>query len=278
MAAKEPGGDMSVGEHINELRSRLIKSAIVLFVFAVVAFILKDDLINIIFGPTNADFITNRLFCQLGARFGIDELCINQNVVTLVNTKMAGQFNMHIKMAFIAAIVFTVPFLLYQLWMFIKPALSNEVQKQCRLLVFQVSIWFFIGMAFGYYIVAPLAVNFLTNYQLSDQITNLIEVTSYLSSVMGVSLACAAVFQLPLLIKLLASIGILTSSMMRKYRKVSFAAIIILAAIITPPDVFSQVLVACPLYVLFEYGIIVAQKIENKKAAKKALEEMKQNS
>ncbi|MEG1649218.1 MAG: twin-arginine translocase subunit TatC [Rikenellaceae bacterium] len=278
MAAKEPGGDMSVGEHINELRSRLIKSAIVLFVFAVVAFILKDDLINIIFGPTNADFITNRLFCQLGARFGIDELCINQNVVTLVNTKMAGQFNMHIKMAFIAAIVFTVPFLLYQLWMFIKPALSNEVQKQCRLLVFQVSVWFFIGMAFGYYIVAPLAVNFLTNYQLSDQITNLIEVTSYLSSVMGVSLACAAVFQLPLLIKLLASIGILTSSMMRKYRKVSFAAIIILAAIITPPDVFSQVLVACPLYVLFEYGIIVAQKIENKKAAKKALEEMKQNS
>lgn len=273
MAATEQGGDMSVGEHINELRSRLIRSVIVLFVFAVVAFILKDDLINIIFGPTNADFITNRLFCQLGAKVGIDELCINQNVVTLVNTKMAGQFNMHIKMSFLSAIVFTVPFLLYQLWMFIKPALAIDIQKQCRLLVFQVSVWFFLGLAFGYFLVAPLAVNFLTNYQLSDQITNLIEVTSYLSSVMGVSLACAAVFQLPLLIKLLASLGILTSSMMRKYRKVSFAAIIILSAIITPPDVFSQILVACPLYVLFEYGIIVAQRIENKRAAKRALEE-----
>lgn len=273
MAATEQGGDMSVGEHINELRSRLIRSVIVLFVFAVVAFILSDDLISIIFGPTNADFITNRLFCQLGAKVGIDELCINQNVVTLVNTKMAGQFNMHIKMSFLAAIVFTVPFLLYQLWMFIKPALAIDIQKQCRLLVFQVSVWFFLGLAFGYFLVAPLAVNFLTNYQLSDQITNLIEVTSYLSSVMGVSLACAAVFQLPLLIKLLASLGILTSSMMRKYRKVSFAAIIILSAIITPPDVFSQILVACPLYVLFEYGIIVAQRIENKRAAKRALEE-----
>lgn len=275
MAATEQGGDMSVGDHINELRSRLVRSVIVLFVFAVVAFILKDDLINIIFGPTNSDFITNRLFCQLGAKLGIDQLCINQNIVTLVNTKMAGQFNMHIKMSFLAAIVFTVPFLLYQLWMFIKPALSNDVQKQCRLLVFQVSVWFFIGMAFGYYVVAPLAVNFLTNYQLSDQITNLIEVTSYLSSVMGVSLACAAVFQLPLLIKLLASIGIVTSSMMRKYRKVSFAAIIILSAIITPPDVFSQMLVACPLYLLFEYGIIIAQRIEHKKAVKRALEEAK---
>ncbi|MFI3322952.1 MAG: twin-arginine translocase subunit TatC [Rikenellaceae bacterium] len=258
-------GDMSVGEHINELRARLIRCIIALFIFGIVAFCLKDDLLNIVFGPTNADFITNRFFCRMAELLDAPVLCINQNNVTLVNTKMAGQFNMHLKMSLVAALVLTVPYILYQLWMFVKPALSDDALKQCRLLVVQVSLWFFLGLSFGYFIVAPLAVNFLTNYELSGYITNMIEVSSYLSSVLGVSLACALVFQLPLLIKLLASMGVITSALMARYRKYAFALIIVLSAVITPPDVFSQILIAAPLYILYEYGIVLTRRIEAKR-------------
>lgn len=257
---------MSVGDHINEFRSRLIRCIIALVAFAIVAFILKDDIINIVFGPTNSDFISNKLFCRLAKLVEVDALCINQNMVTLVNTKMAGQFNLHIKMAFISSLILVVPYILYELWQFIRPALSAQVQSKSRTLVLQISLWFFTGLFFGYFIVAPLAVNFLTNYEVSDQITNMIEVSSYLSSVMGVSLACGLTFQLPLLVKLLASIGLINSVMMKTYRRFAFIIILIISSIITPPDVFSQILVAVPLYFLYEYGITITKKIEKNRA------------
>ncbi len=271
MTSVDRSSDMSIGEHINELRSRLIKCVIALALFAIIAFILKDDLIDIVFGPTLPDFITNRYFCQLAAIVDIEQLCINQDKVELINTKMAGQFNLHILMSFVAALIFTVPFLLYQLWAFVRPALPEDVKVQCKTLVLQVSLWFFIGLLFGYFIVAPLAVNFLVNYEVSPNIKNMIEVSSYLSSVMGTSLACALVFQLPLLVRLLASMGLITAGFMRKYRRVAFASIIILSAIITPPDVISQLLVAIPLYMLYEYGIVIAKNIESKRQKQERL-------
>lgn len=258
--------DMSVGEHLNELRTRIVRSVIVLLVLAVVAFIYKGIILDVIFAPMQPDFITNRFFDWLSGVTGVDALRINSGEVNIVNTKMAGQFNLHIKSSIMGALVVAIPYLLWQFWLFIKPALTIEIQRKTRFFVFQTSVWFFIGLSFGYFAIAPLAVNFLTGYDVSSMITNMIDVSSYLSTVIGVSFAAAIIFQLPLLVTLLSTIGILKAALMRRYRKVAFAIIIVVAAIITPPDVFSQVLIAIPLYGLYEYGITIADRIEKRKA------------
>lgn len=267
----ESGTDMSVGEHIDELRVRIIRSVVILLVFTIVAFIYKGIVLDIIFAPMNNDFPTNRFFAWLASESGVDALRINSGDVNIVNTKMAGQFNLHIKSSLMGALILSVPFLLWQVWGFVKPALTEEVQKRTQYFVIQTSIWFFIGLAFGYFLIAPLAVNFLTSYDVSASITNMIDVGSYLSCVLGVSFAAALIFQLPLIVRLLSSIGLLKSSLMRKYRKVAFAIIIVVSAIITPPDVFSQILIAIPLYGLYEYGIVIAMKIEKRKAREASL-------
>lgn len=258
--------DMSVGEHLNELRTRIVRSVIVLLVLAVVAFIYKGIILDVIFAPMQPDFITNRFFDWLSGVTGVDAIRINSGEVNIVNTKMAGQFNLHIKSSIMGALVVAIPYLLWQFWLFIKPALTIEIQRKTRFFVFQTSVWFFIGLSFGYFAIAPLAVNFLTGYDVSSMITNMIDVSSYLSTVIGVSFAAAIIFQLPLLVTLLSTIGILKAALMRRYRKVAFAIIIVVAAIITPPDVFSQVLIAIPLYGLYEYGITIADRIEKRKA------------
>ncbi len=259
---------MSVAEHINELRRRLTRTVILLAVGFIVAFIFKDFLTGILFGPSNPEFLSNRAFAWLADQTGVDMLRINQSNPELINTQMAGQFKLHLKLSFVASLVVTIPFALWQLWIFVRPALTQKVIRHCRSLVFEVSLWFFVGLLFGYFIVAPLANNFLSNYVLSTEINNMIDVNSYLSIVLGVSMACALTFQLPLLIKLLATIGIVSSKLLRKYRKIAFTVILILSAVITPPDVFSQILVGAPLYILYEYGIVITRRIEHKRAAK----------
>lgn len=282
--------DMSIGGHIDELRVRIIRCVVFLLVSATIFFIYKGMVLDIIFGPLDESFPTNRFFAwfseMLNASFvslsesfpenkfletlslesNADALKINTGEVSIVSTKMAGQFNLHVKSSIIAAIIVSVPFILWQIWSFVKPALSEEVQIKTRYFVIQTSMWFFIGLSFGYFVIAPLAVNFLTSYNVSSSISNMIDVSSYLSNVMGVSFAAALIFQLPLIVKLLSTVGVLQSSLMRKYRKVAFAVIVVISAVITPPDVFSQILLAIPLYGLYEYGIVIASRIERKKA------------
>jgi len=259
--------DMTVGEHIDELRKYLVRSAVVLVSIAIVLFIFKGIVVDFIFGPMEDNFPTNRFFDWLSTATGTDILRINQHPVEIINTKMAGQFALHIKSSIIGALVLTFPFIIWQLWSFIKPALTLEVIRQCRRIVLQISLWFFVGFAFGYFVIAPLAVNFLTGYVVTEAIENKIEVSSFLSSVLGVSFAAALIFQLPVVVRLLATIGVLKASMMRKYRKIMIVIILIISAVITPPDVFSQILIAIPLYVLFEYGIRITSKIEKQRAA-----------
>lgn len=267
MSAKESNDvDMSIGEHLDELRVRIIRSVVVLLAIAVIAFIFKGIVLDIIFAPMNTDFPTNRFFGWLADLSGSDQLRINAGDVSIVNTKMAGQFNLHIRSSLMGALVVAVPYIIWEIWRFVCPALSDEAQSKTKYFVFNVSLWFFTGLLFGYYMIAPLAVNFLTGYDVSASITNMIDVSSYLSTVVGVSFAAAVIFQLPLVIRLLATVGIVTSTMMKRYRKVAFAVIIVLSAIITPPDIFSQVLISIPMYGLFEYGIVIAQNIEKKRA------------
>ena len=258
---------MTFGEHLDELRKVLmhIGIAFILLFIALFAFF-KGDIINIVFYPSENDFITNRLFAKLADLTGAEALRINANPLQIYNTKIAGQFMLHIKASAVGALVIAFPYIIWQLWGFVKPALSTTMKRRTRLIVWNIVFWFFLGVAFSYFIIAPLGINFLANYEANGSIQNIIDVSSYVSTVLGVCLAAGLVFQLPLLIRLLASIGIVSSGWLRKNRKIAIVVILALSALITPPDIISQLLIFVPFYILYEYGISIAKNIEKQNA------------
>ncbi|MBQ3844144.1 MAG: twin-arginine translocase subunit TatC [Bacteroidales bacterium] len=258
---------MTFGEHLDELRKVLmhIGIAFVLLFIALFTFF-KGDIINIVFYPSESDFITNRLFAKLAELTGTEALKINANPLNLYNNKIAGQFMLHIKASAVGALVIAFPYIIGQLWGFVKPALSLTMKRRTRLIIWKIMFWFFLGVAFSYFIIAPLGINFLANYEANGSIQNIIDVSSYISTVLGVCLAAGLVFQLPLLIRLLASIGIITSAWLRKNRKIAIVVILALSALITPPDIISQLLIFVPFYILYEYGIRIAKNIEKQNA------------
>lgn len=264
------GAEMTFGEHLDELRKILIRVALVFSVLFIVFFVLKGIVLDIVFAPIRPEFPTNRLFTWMAAVMNSDALNIHPENVELFNNKMAGQFMLHIKSSVVGAFVIAFPYLIWELWLFVKPALPPYQRKQSIRYVVETPIWFIIGLLFGYYIISPLAINFLGNYTVSDQISNIIDVGSFMSTVLGVSFAGAIAFQLPLLIRLLATIGIIGSESMRQYRKLAVVVLLIFAALITPPDVVSQILIFVPCYALYEYGIRIAQGIEAKRAKAEA--------
>ena len=258
--------EMTFGEHLDEVRKILIRVALIFAVLFIVLFAMKGIVLDVVFAPIRETFPTNRLFAWLAQLLNSDALNIHPENVELFNNKMAGQFLLHIKSSLVGAFVIAFPYLIYELWLFVKPALPPHQQKQSIRYVIETPVWFILGLLFGYYVIAPLAVNFLGNYQVSDQISNIIDVSSFMTTVISVSFAAAIAFQLPLLVRLLASIGLITSNGMRQYRKVAVAALLIFAAVITPPDVVSQVLIFVPCYILYEYGIGIAERIEKQRA------------
>ncbi len=261
--AENRADEMSFGEHIDALRPHLMRGAGAILLLAVAAFCCKDLLVDrLLFGPLRPDFPTNRLLAWLGQLSGADGLNVQSADFQLINTSVAGQFNLHLAVSLAAACAVGFPYLLWELWRFVRPALTAREARACRRFVGYVSAGFFVGLAFGYLLIAPLSIAFLTQYHVSGQIANLIDVHSYLSTVLNVSLACALVFQLPLLVYFLTRAGILTPDLLRRYRKHAVVALAILAAIITPPDAFSMVLVLLPLYGLYEASIRIAQKVE----------------
>lgn len=262
--------EMTFGEHLDELRKILIRVALVFALLFIVLFTMKGVVLKVVFAPITPEFPTNRLFTWLATAMGSDALNIHPENVQLFNNKMAGQFMLHIKSSVVGALVVAFPFLIWQLWLFVKPALPPHQRKQSIRYVLETPIWFILGLLFGYYVIAPLAINFLGNYSVSEEISNIIDVGSYMSTVLGVTIAAALAFQLPLLIRLLATIGIISSQTMRQYRKVAVVALLVFAAIITPPDVVSQILIFVPCYALYEYGITIAKHIEARKEKEEA--------
>ena len=262
--------EMTFGEHLDELRKILIRVALVFALLFIVLFTMKGVVLKVVFAPITPEFPTNRLFTWLATAMGSDALNIHPEAVQLFNNKMAGQFMLHIKSSVVGALVVAFPFLIWQLWLFVKPALPPHQRKQSIRYVLETPIWFILGLLFGYYVIAPLAINFLGNYSVSEEISNIIDVGSYMSTVLGVTFAAALAFQLPLLIRLLATIGLITSESMRQYRKVAVVALLVFAAIITPPDVVSQILIFVPCYALYEYGITIAKHIEARKEKEEA--------
>ena len=262
--------EMTFGEHLDELRKILIRVVMVFGVLVVVLFTMKGIVLDVVFAPIRETFPTNRLFAWLAEVMNSEALRISPDNVELFNNKMAGQFMLHIKSSVVGAFILAFPYLIWELWCFVKPALPPEQRRKSIRYAIECPIWFVMGLLFGYYVIAPLAINFLGNYQVSDQISNIIDVSSFMTTVLSVSFAAAVAFQLPILIRLLATMGIVTAEGMRQYRKIAVVALLVFAAIITPPDVVSQVLIFIPCYALYEYGIGITARIEAQRAKEEA--------
>ncbi len=258
--------DMSFIEHLNELRKYLFRSIIAVLIFAIIAFFFKDIIFDdIIFSPKNPDFITNRLMCNLSVFLNLPAICINQGDFNIINIQMAGQFKAHLLISFIVGVMLAFPYLVAQLWGFVKPALEIKEAKKSRGLLFAVSVLFSVGVSFGYFLIVPLTINFLSTYQVSTEITNQISFSSYMSIISTISLSTGLIFELPILVFFLSKIGILTPKVMRKHRKHAIVVFFILSGIITPPDIFSQFLVSLPLLGLYEVSISISSRVAKKR-------------
>lgn len=263
---EEDDTKMSFLDHLEILRWHLVRIAICIILFTILAFLFKNIVFDIVvLAPKDADFITYRLFCKLSHFIGMgDKLCFKDIGFQLVNLSMSGQFSMHIMVSFVAGIVISFPYILFEIWKFIKPGLKKSEKKYARGLVFWGSLLFTFGVAFGYFMIAPLSVNFLGGYQVSEAVKNTISLGSFISTVTTLTLSCGILFQLPILIYFLARMGLVTSSLLKTYRKHSIIIVLIIAAVITPPDITSQILVAIPLIFLYEISIWIARSVEKK--------------
>lgn len=253
--------NMTFWGHLQELRSNLIRSSIAIVVFSIVAFVNKDILFhNVILAPKESFFFTNEAFCFLSEWLSMPVLCINKMPVKIINIELAGQFTTHIMVSLIAGIIISVPYILWEFWRFIKPGLHKNERKNTRFAVLKTSALFFAGVLFSYFLIVPLAINFLGSYQVSELVENHISLKSYINTVTLLTLATGLVFELPVVVYFLSRIGIVTPAIMKKNRKIAYVIIIILSAIITPPDVFSQILISIPLIFLYEFSIGISKK------------------
>jgi sec-independent protein translocase protein TatC len=260
--------EMSFLDHLEIFRWHLIRSAIAVLFFAIIAFIFKDIVFDVILlGPKDPNFPTYKALCAISQYLGLeDALCLKESPFTLMNITMSGQFSTHVTTSIFAGFIVAFPYVFWEFWRFIRPALHVNESTMARGIVFFSSVLFLLGVLFGYYVIAPLSVNFLGSYQVSSTVANQITLSSFISTVTTVSFANGIIFELPILVYFLTKIGLLTPEFMRVYRKHAIVVILILAAVITPPDVTSQILVSLPLIVLYEISIkISARVIKNQK-------------
>lgn len=259
--------EMSFLEHLEVLRWHLVRASIVVMIFTILIFAFPTFVFdNIILAQKRSDFWTYQMFCKLSNWLGKgDSLCLGDINFDLINIEMSGQFSMHIMVSVIGGLILSFPYLLFEVWKFISPALKIKERNYAKRLIFSGSFLFMIGILFGYFFISPLSVQFLGNYQVSELISNQISVDSFISTITTVTLSSGLIFQLPLVIFFLSKVGIVTPEFMRKYRKHAIIVILILAAVLTPPDVMSQILMSIPLLVLYEFSIFVSKRVVNSK-------------
>jgi sec-independent protein translocase protein TatC len=259
--------EMSFLEHLEALRWHLMRAVIAVLTLAIVLFFYREIVFdNFLFAPKHPDFWTYRMLCKLSDYLAMgDALCIKELPFELINTELSGQFTMHIWVSFVAGFILAAPYVLWEIWRFIKPALHEKERKYSKGVVFFSSSLFFLGVLFGYYVIVPLSINFLGSYQVSADVKNMIAMDSFVSTVTTITFASGIVFELPIVIYFLTQIGLMTPQFMRTYRKHAMVIILIVAAVITPsPDVTSQLLVAFPLYLLYELSIFVSMYVVKK--------------
>lgn len=262
--------EMSFLDHLEVLRWTLIRSSFFIFVFALIAFIFKDFIFDkIILKPKDIDFFTYRFMCSISQKFGAEDgLCIDEIPFVVQSRTMGGQFNAHIWTAIAVGFILAFPFIIWEIWKFIKPGLYDNEKKYARVFIFVSSVLFFIGVLFGYYIITPLSVNFLGSYRVAEEVKNNIDLASYISLIKSSCLASGFIFELPVIVYFLTKMGLITPEFLKSKKKYAIVLVLILSAVITPPDVISQVVVFIPLYILYEFSILIS-KIVYKKEQKK---------
>ena len=277
-AAKNPN-EMSFLDHLEELRWHLIRSTLAVVILGFVAFLMKDFIFDtVIFGPKKPDFPTYGLFCKLSRMLGFSEaFCGDDPLFRVQSRVMAGQFSAHIWTSIWAGVIVGFPYILYELWKFISPGLYEKERRYSKGFILIASLLFFTGVLFGYYVVAPLSINFLGSYTVSKEVFNDIDLASYISTVRASVLACGIVFELPIVIFLLTKVGLVTPEILRKYRKIALVLVLILSAIITPPDVASQIIVAVPVLVLYQVSIYIS-KVVIRREEKQRRKDVKRSS
>ena len=265
---------MSFIDHLEELRWHLIRSVLAIAVgFIIILIYAKEIVENVLMAPTRADFVSSRWLCSLGHNLHIgDVLCFPPVEAKFLETQMTGQFVSYFTLAFMGGFVIAFPYIFWEFWKFIRPALSIKERKKTRGVIFWVSLLFFMGIAFGYFILTPFMVNFYFNFKLSEQIEIKPTFSDYLENLIYTTVGIGVLFQLPLLMAVLARVGIVSARFLKKYRRHAIVVILIAAAIITPStDPFSLTLVFIPIYLLYEASIILASRI-NKRQAKEEKE------
>lgn len=268
---KDQEKEMSFLEHLEVLRWHIVRSFLAVLVFAILAFIFKDIIFDeIILKPKTVDFWTNRMFARLSDFVGIESLKINTKPLQLISITMAGQFSAHIMISLIAGLIAASPYVIYEFWRFLKPALYDNEQQHARGAAFYMSVLFGMGVLFGYFLIVPLSVHFLGSYSISSEVTNQINMLSYISTITSICFASGVVFELPILVFFLSKVGLISPPFLKKYRKHAYVLLLLLSAIITPPDIFSQILVCIPLVILYEAGIIISKRVV--KRAEKEME------
>lgn len=258
---KQDPQSMSFLDHLEELRWHLIRATAAVIIAATAAFIAKEFIFDVlIFGPKKPDFPTYKGLCNLSKLLGLDEsLCFKELPFSVQSRKVAGQFSVHIWTSITAGFIFAFPYVLFEFWRFISPAMHMNEKKYSKGFIIICSFLFFLGVLFGYYIITPLSINFLGGYQVSKEVLNEFDLDNYIGLVRVSVIACGLIFELPVIMFFLAKVGLVTPQFLRKYRKFALVIVLILSAIITPPDIVSQIIVAIPILVLYEISIIITK-------------------
>ncbi len=257
---KKNVNEMSFLDHLEDLRWHLVRATIGVVIAATLAFIFKNFIFNtVIFGPTYMTFPTYRWLCSMSQFIGVETtFCAQEFPFSIQNRTVAGQFSAHIWTSVYAGIIIAFPYVIYQLWRFISPGMKPNERKNSRGFIVVSSLLFFLGVLFGYYVITPLSLNFLANYSISDKVINEFDLSSVIAIVRSSSLASGIVFELPIVIFFLTKVGLVTPKFLRTYRKYALVVVLILAAIITPPDITSQVIVAIPILILYQISIYIS--------------------
>lgn len=268
--AKSTNDEMSFLDHLEDLRWHLIRATLAVVIAGTVAFLAKGFIFDVLlFGPRNSDFWTYEVLCRLSTSLGIDSgFCFDEMPFRIQSRTMGGQFSAHIWVSLTAGFVLAFPYVIYEFWKFVAPAMKDTERRNSKGFIFISSALFFLGVLFGYYLVTPLSINFLGKYQVSDDVFNDFDLSSYISLVRASVLASGLIFELPIVIYFLTKIGVLTPDFLRTYRKYALVLVLIISAIITPPDIVSQIIVAIPVLILYEVSIVISSIVYRKEAKK----------
>lgn len=251
--------EMPFLDHLEILRWHIIRSLIAVAALSIAAFVMKDIVFGVvILGPSKADFFSYRALCKAGEYFGTTAFCIDELPFIIQSRKMTGQFTMHILSSFVIGFVLAFPYAFWEFWRFIKPGLYPTEKSASRGAVFWVTLLFALGIMFGYFLVCPISINFLSNYSLDPSIKNEFDIVSYVSTVTMLVLACGLMFQLPMVVLFLSRAGLVGPKSLKAFRRMAIVIILIVSAVITPPDLVSQILIALPLMFLYEISILVS--------------------